>query len=154
MGSPPAKDLESDNERDEGGAIASLTAPFGPNTTSDCARDEPDQGELGHFFHREVDVRLVVSRLAHPAAGEGQTSDDADREASSGSFFYLMVRLGLPAQEKQLFFFCCAKRRLKSLIRAEILQNRLKMEELQKKEADLLVLGILESSKHTSDHIT
>ena len=101
-----------------------------------------------------MDVRLVASRLARPVAGEGQTSDDADREASSGSFFYLMVRLGLPAQEKQLFFFLLCEEAPEKFDRAEILQNRLKMEELQKKEADLLVLGLLESSKHTSDHIT
>ena len=49
FGSPPASDLESDGERDEGGATASLTAPIGQGMTSDCATDEPDQGSWAVF---------------------------------------------------------------------------------------------------------
>ena len=120
--------------------------------------DVDDDGEHDdHFLDRGIDVQQAVKAFVHqPASQPGGSEDMGDATSStaantdqcSGNVSSASALKGQSVPEAKR---CFSKDCLKHFDAAEILQSRMNSQELERDEKDMLLLGILESLKYSSE---
>ena len=149
------QDRGGDSENDDDCVNAEDRTATCISSSGDDVDDDEDPED--HFLDRGIDVEAAVTTFIRQPVSQPEGSEDMGDAASStatntgkgqGDISSASADKGQSCSEANR---CCRKDCLCRFDAAEILQNRLNVQELEKDEKDMLLLGILDSLKYSSE---